>query len=197
LESDPENAPIDKSFVISGGTEVITFEFLGAQSPKRQINNQADIFYYSGHGSASGSLSAGFSVEPSDVEWDKEMQVAIFSGCSVLDINDYNGNGVFIPAPGTPYPGEKWNNVGPQYLLGYNHLAPSDEQNSDSIVANYGANRVANGDIQAWMDANDNSNGRNACAIDRDIAYHYFHKTVIVPGLINTYELTTIPFADW
>ena len=42
--------PLKKSFFKAAGCEVVTAEYGGFTSPKRQIMNQADIFYYSGHG---------------------------------------------------------------------------------------------------------------------------------------------------
>ena len=58
--------------------------------------------------------------------WNRDLKCVIFAGCSVLDVNDYNGN--------------------------YK--------------------------VDAWMRANDNRNGRNACAIVRDCKYIYFHKVI-------------------
>jgi hypothetical protein len=149
--------------------------------------------YYSGHGQASGRLDVG--VEPEDVLWNKEMKIAILAGCSVLDINDYNQNGKYSVMDGALTPGERWNQTGPQFLLGYNHTAPSDEQNSDLIASNWATNRSSEGIAMAWMNANDNSNGCNACAIEKNTMYYYFHPTSILG--ISWYTLKQIPVSEW
>ena len=50
LESTPPNSVPSESFFKAAGCEVVTAEYGGFTSPKRQIMNQADYFYYSGHG---------------------------------------------------------------------------------------------------------------------------------------------------
>jgi hypothetical protein len=45
LNSTPPNSPPDKTFAIAGGAEIITVEIKSAVSDRRQIANQADIFY--------------------------------------------------------------------------------------------------------------------------------------------------------
>lgn len=47
--------------------------------------------------------------------------------------------------------------------------------------------RQTMGDVDAWMNANDNLNGRNACAIDSARNYHYFKKL-----FWKTYIKTTV-----
>lgn len=121
--------------------------------------------------------------------WD-DIDLFIIAGCSVLDVNDYNNN--FSGADHTASPGEQWETTGPSVFLGYNAAAPQDNQNSDTIIASWASNRGTSGDIEAWKDANNNSNGRNACAIETGANYYYFKK--IAP---LWYVWTTVPKADW
>ena len=190
LDNTPPNSPLDKSFFVAGGIEVITAECCMGISDKRQLMNQADYFYYSGHGwILTGEVYPG---GPSDVTgyWDKDLDIVIFAGCSVLDINDYNNN--TNGAAHLASPGKLWEPTGPSLFLGYNWKAPTDLQNSDSIISTWLQNRSGLGDVDAWRDANSNSNGRNACAIEANLNYYYFHKWAPL-----IYIWTTIPKADW
>ena len=60
------------------------------------------------------------------------------------------------------------------------------------IVQSWLANRGVLGDVDAWMKANDNRNGRNACTIQRiddsQVRYGYFRREK--GFLFNTYLLT-------
>jgi hypothetical protein len=64
-------------------------------------------------------------------QWNRDLDVVVFAGCSVLDINDYNDN--FLDT--YPTPGQAWAETGPQFLLGYKNSAPFDSQGSDTIIA--------------------------------------------------------------
>ncbi len=98
--------------------------------------NQADYFYFSGHGShATGVLQGGFSATDVIGYWDKDLECVIISGCSVLDINDYNNN--YDGEAHTRSPGKEWEGTGPAVLLGYNYYAPTDLQNSADIMTNW------------------------------------------------------------
>ena len=190
LDSSPPNSPLDGSFFQAGGIEIITAECCSSVSDKRQLMNQADYFYYSGHGyHSSGTLYAG---GPSDVSgyWDKDLDVVIIAGCSVLDVNDYNNN-FTNPVEHALSPGEEWEPLGPSYLLGYNYTAPTDLQNSDSIITSWLSNRGSLGNVEAWREANDNSNGHNACAITKNASYYYFRRILGFP------VWTEVQKADW
>lgn len=200
LNSSPPNSPLDESFILSAGREIITAECCSDVSDKRQIMNQADYFYYSGHGTANGFLNAGggISILHSDVApyWqNNDLDIVVIAGCAVLDINDYNGNGAFIPGAGGLYPGEYWEQTGPSILLGYNYLAPNDLQNSDGIISSWLSNRGSLGNIGAWEEANDNMNGHNACAIEAGSTYYYFEKTEILG--VSFWDWTSVPKSSW
>jgi hypothetical protein len=80
-------------------------------------------------------------------------------------------------------------------LLGYNYFAPLDSQGSALIVASWLSNRTSLGDIDAWMNANDNTNGRNACAIQKDVGYYYFHRSGFYP--FYQYTKTFVEKSTW
>ena len=61
LESTPPNSRLSESFFKAAGCEVIQSVYAGMESNKRQIMNQADYFYYSGHGRHSDGSLAGLS----------------------------------------------------------------------------------------------------------------------------------------
>ena len=193
LDSTPPNSPLDNSFFKAGGVEIITAECCSGVSDKRQLMNQADYFYYSGHGFiATGAVYPG---GPSDVidYWDKDLDVVIFAGCSVLDINDYNNN--TNGAAHLASPGEQWEPTGPALFLGYNWKAPTDLQNSDGIISSWLSNRGSLGNIGAWEEANDNMNGHNACAIEAGSTYYYFEKTEILG--VSFWDWTSVPKSSW
>jgi len=71
-----------------------------------------------------------------------------------------------------------------------------DTQNTDGIITNWINLRKSNGDVEAWRFANDNSNGRNACAIKVGVAYYYFKKWEIL-GQPVAYIWTEVPQSEW
>lgn len=200
LDSTPPNSGLSESFFKAAGAEVLSVSYGGVQSARREIMNQADYFYYSGHGHHRWGTVDDF--EPGDVAdyWRKDLDCVIFAGCSVLDINDYNNNflsrsGVWDPEDHTASPGRKWAEVrGPVSFLGYAYTAPRDTQGADRIACEWVANRRTMGDVAAWMKANDNRNGRNACTIQRiddfRVRYGYFKRKK--GFLYNSYLQTNI-----
>lgn len=182
--------PLGPDSIRHAGWQYVSFEYGDSFGPL-PIPNQADFFYFSGHGNhATGDINIG--VNPDDpaprfigasgVKWDKDLDVAIIAGCSVLDINDYNG------MAGTPghKPGDAWSQTGPRIFLGYNWEAPRDLQSGtyagSQIINRWIQEREVRGDVEAWNIANDNVFGRNACAIDvtanvGNRVYHYFHRS--------------------
>ncbi|MFA5203680.1 MAG: hypothetical protein WC708_04665 [Lentisphaeria bacterium] len=184
LSSTPTNSPVDKTFFVAAGREIITAEYGNTTSQKRQIMNQADYFYYSGHGfHSNATLQGGFG--PSDVAnyWNKDLDCVILAGCSVLDIKDYRAPYLsqyqwtrwYLKGGGAWSPGAQWESTGPKYLLGYNWKAPLDNQGSAGIISTFSA--AVNGGasvIDAWRQANDLGIGRNACAIDINSNPHVY-----------------------
>jgi len=186
LDSNPPVSINSETFYKSAGCEIVTIHFGEVDSKRLQIMNQADYFYYSGHGRhADGTLlglSDGPQITPSLVSsfWNRDLKCVVFAGCSVLDINDYNNNYVGT-SEHVNSPGKLWAAVpGPEVFLGYAYTAPRDTQGADRISSAWVANRGSMGDAAAWMKANDNRNGRNACTIQRidasNILYGYFKR---------------------
>ena len=147
--------------------------------------NQADAFYFSGHGGHhDGKVNGGCSNEhfgPQEIAtyWGEDLDCAIIAGCSVLDVNDYNGN--FGGAEHCVSPGKSWESTGPSILLGYNYIAPGDKGGAPKrIVQSWIANRLALGDAEAWMNANKVNHAWNACVIEKNSKYIYFKKILRV-----------------
>lgn len=93
LESAPPNSLPSKSYFKAAGREIVDASYGGIRSAKRQVMNQADYFYVSGHGSHSnGEIHGGFTAANAMGYWGRDLDVVVIAGCSVLDINDYNGN---------------------------------------------------------------------------------------------------------
>ncbi|MBR1921092.1 MAG: hypothetical protein IJ829_03680, partial [Kiritimatiellae bacterium] len=145
---------------------------------------QADVFYYSGHGGHDTGRLNGV-VSPSDVSgcW-SDVDTIVFAGCAVLDIGD-RGNHYPNPASHSASPGLRWAAASrATVLLGYAYKAPLDDQGGEDITASWCASRSALGDVEAWMKANDCRSGRNACAIqlvgENSLEYHYFTKRALL-----------------
>jgi hypothetical protein len=198
LHSEPPNSPIDKTFFQAAGREIITVRYGGATSPRHQIMNQADVFYYSGHGyHSTGALACG---EPSQVQsyWNQDLKCAVFAGCSVLDINDYNRRWRFDLLEHIASPGKHWELVGPAVMLGYNYKAPLDTQGAAEIITRWITDRSVMGDVGAWMNANDRPTGHNACAIVKGLRYYYFKRIrPLNPRQPTTYMLTVVEAGEW
>ena len=149
-------------------------------STKKQCQQQADVFYYSGHGEHDTGRLYGVAV-PADVtnHW-RDVETVVFAGCAVLDIGD-KGNHYSNPASHSASPGLKWAaSSGASALLGYCWKAPLDNQGGVQILNSWCDQRASIGDIEAWMRANDCRSGHNACAMlridDTHIAYHYYER---------------------
>ena len=180
--------------VQAAGTGCLAASVAGISSEFVQIQQQADVFYYSGHGFHDSGMLNGV-VSPSAVSnhW-HDVDTAVFAGCSVLDIGDKENN-YAGPSAHAASPGLRWLSAsGATTLLGYAYTAPLDSQGSAQIVADWCANRMSLGDVAAWMGANDNRRGRNACAVQRlddaHVQYWYFKREA---GLVfNSYSLTNV-----
>jgi len=196
-----------KATLCSGGLDYLEFRLAGATSGSRAVvEDQVDWLYYSGHGhSGTGKLDVfNGTVGASDVRWSSGLEVAILAGCSILDINNLNGNTL---EPGADSPGKAWAKVGPEYLLGYNFTAPSDTQGLDlpgpnqyltagDIITQWAVNQNSADDyVVAWRIANDIKSGHNACAIKSGNTYFYFKRTTVLG--VPSYNWTQVNEADW
>lgn len=184
LESSPPNTSPSDSFFKAAGCEIVLLAYGGSASEKRQIMNQCDVFYYSGHGHHdSNDLAGGVTPAMAQGRWNKDLKVAVISGCSVLDINDYNGH--YGGSAHTASPGRVWEAVGPPVFLGYNYSAPGDAGGAPArIIQAWIANRSSMGNANAWMKANADNRAWNACAIVKGQKYVYFKSSL--KGLFKT-----------
>lgn len=193
LSGNPVQSPLDLTFMQSAGMELIQTTLDARTSPRRQIMNQADIFYFSGHGlHSSGMLRFGDNgCAASDLSgyWDRDLECVIIAGCSVLDINDYGGK-----FPGTDHlrsPGISWCSLGPRYFLGYNYMAPGDSSGAPAqIISSWISHKDSEGIVEAWMNANKEHGAWYACAIHPS-GYTYFKKRW------RYFEEKTVPESDW
>ncbi len=180
--------------VQAAGTGCLAATVAGVSSDCVQVQQQADVLYYSGHGFHDSGMLNGV-VSPSSVSnhW-HDVDTVVFAGCSVLDIGDKENN-YAGPAAHAASPGLRWLSAsGAMTLLGYAYTAPLDSQGSAQIVADWCSNRTSLGDVAAWMKANDNRKGRNACVVqcidDSHVQYWYFKRE---PGFIfNSYSVTNV-----
>ncbi|MBQ3749553.1 MAG: hypothetical protein II863_19250 [Kiritimatiellae bacterium] len=178
--------------VQAAGTACLVASCGTSRSTKKQCQQQTDVFYYSGHGEHDTGRLYGTAV-PADVTnlW-RDVDTVVFAGCAVLDIGD-RGDHYSNPASHSASPGVKWAaSAGAGVLLGYCWKAPLDNQGAVRILNDWCSNRTALGDVESWMQANANRNGRNACAIqhidDSHCRYWYFKRE---KGYIyNSYSLT-------
>jgi hypothetical protein len=210
LNNNPFKSKLD---IQSAGAEMLDVKIEGLSvEGKAMLMNQADVFYYSGHGYSQqgnyvtnefypglGALEAddqnGGIVIPSDLTpyWSKDLDCAVFAGCAVLNINNWVPFPEYFPPLSGPaagyWPGKVMENVGPPFLVGYSSKAPRDDtQGSAAIAASFISEYEAHGDAFAsWRDANNNSHGRNASAIQKGVKYGYFVRTTFLG----------IPFYTW
>ena len=177
LESTPPMAHLSETFLKAAGCEIITVSYFKIESGCRQIMNQADILYYSGHGLHKLALMDDYSPSAFSGRWNKDLDCLIVSGCSILDINDYNNNFILDPEDHAASPGKLWEAVGPNVMLGYNYYAPADEGGAPArIIRTWANNRGTLGDVNAWMKANADNRAWNACAIVKGQKYVYFKR---------------------
>ena len=172
----PPNSVPSPSFFKAAGCEVVSAEYDGVTSEKRQMMNQSDYFYFSGHGShATGMIQGDFVPSMVANYWTRDLDVAIIAGCSVLDIHDYNGN--YGGTEHSSSPGIAWEQAGPDVLLGYAYIAPGDAGGAPARIMNsWVSNKGTLGDVNAWMQANSQNNAWNACAIVKNVKFVYFEK---------------------
>lgn len=212
------SAKANREYLISGGAMYVAVRFAGGVGSRALCHETPDWLYVSGHGwhSAqpaepgapsgypSGCLETidgdGFGqrqyVVPEEVNWNG-VDFVIIAGCSVLDINDYNG--FYSGADHSDSPGKRWAATGPGLLLGYNQGGPSDKNGGTIITKRFFmANPLSFSDeakVIEWKSANAAEKAWNACAIIPSSAYYYFDYISGIGAL--TAEWTRIPKASW
>jgi hypothetical protein len=190
---------VTKSFMTSAGATYI-FLTAGIKTMPIIFENQADYFYFSGHGHHDANtleITTGTTFTPSDVargQWKKDLEIVILAGCSVLDVT---GDKVPFPYNASAKPGKAWAKTGPTYFLGYEWKAPLDRQGTADIVQRWEQEWEVDGfgnPIRAWMAANEAFGFRNACAIDCSVspkvAWHFVRRN-------RTWILEMVPEDRW
>ena len=171
----------------SSGTATIVASAGNVRSIVKQCQQQADIVYYSCHGShATGEIADmhhnRYSCDSVTDKW-RDVDVVVIAGCSVLDVGSFRaesfGTSTMVKrwwaAGGNASPGEKWETKGAKVYLGYAWTAPTDENGGNAIAASFIQELATGKDwIEAWRIANDCDAGRNACAIDCRNETHVF-----------------------
>ncbi len=199
IAANPPESAVNKEFMAAGGVRFLEIRVGATKSKIRQLQDQADWLYYSGHGVHTSGKLSGADFLPSDAQgkWNQDLETVIFAGCSVLDIKDYNNR--YPGADHTASPGEKWIGTGPTRFLGYCFTAPIDAQGGNpNATATIVHDWFTNGKTPvSWINANDKEIGYNACAIDLTTnpwEYRYFHRVWqwIPPG--HVYEKSTVQY---
>jgi hypothetical protein len=133
--------PAGSRVIAAGGFEALLVSF-GTFAASHRIQNQADMFYFSGHGyhSAKQFGVAWGIVTTKDIAninaWQDEAPIIILAGCSLVDINDYNR--YFVDSQGQDLahrfvnPGKDLAESGASFILGYNAVAPGDSHDKKS-----------------------------------------------------------------
>lgn len=147
--------------------------------------NQADVFYYSGHGN--GSTGGVYGKTPSQLGlssyWNRDLDCVVIAGCSVLNIAGHRVKSFGMMTRLKRWyrnqqdrsVGTLWEGVGELVFLGYCYKAPLDGQGADLIAGAFTSEvKGGSGFVQAWKNANDRNVGRNACALDCSKTPHEF-----------------------
>jgi hypothetical protein len=203
--------PTSADFIRSGGVRFIDVRVGSVHiDPPFLLQDQADVFYFSGHGdSRTGEIRSGsVSVSPEQVRWSGDVEVAIIAGCAVLDIGNRNNLLRLSTSPGL-----LWANTGPTLLLGYNYIAPFDDNAGNpgytaAIIDGYFA-RGSSDPVMAWAAANASmaaplpyqigpaTRPYNCCAIDlrpsnpQDHLYWYYDLSSGTPTWVS------VPRSQW
>lgn len=188
----------NKKFIIGGGAHFLQVR-VGGEAARCTVRNQADILYFSGHGhSEDGRIDIGLgqSVTADEVEWDEDLEMVIIAGCAVLDVGDFNNN----YEDGKGNTGPEWAKTGPNVLLGYNHIGPSDGSKENSPTADLAQNFITMlpnhtgvvATCRLWIDLNilkaKNAawSYASACAIFKSggkTYYMYYHDRGVLRGI--------------
>ncbi len=210
LDSDPPQSGLHRTFFQAAGADFITVT-IEKINTRVLFKSQAEILYFSGHGSGGDRENgAVFNIEEYDAvsvselvdHWDEGLNIVIISGCSIVNLNNWVGSDnptfsspIFGPGAGY-YPAESLERLGASMFLGYGHAAPTDVQNSDTIISSFAQSYESGQELfSAWPKANDNSNGRNATALHRGVKYGYFKRTTVFGW--PQYSWTLIPSEEW
>ena len=211
LSSNPPQSAPDKTFFQAAGAEVMSARF-GSFVKSGLVMNQAEVFYFSGHGfpgtrkdGPNFLISNDMAVNGIDLKtyWNEDLHIAVMAGCSAVNINNLNPDpNAYSPATIGPdagyYPGEFMNLIGPRYILGYGASAPADIHGAGGIVTSFvNAYLAAPLDpFSPWAIANYHAHAWNATAIEKNTKFGHFEPITIF-GVPVDYVWNNTPFANW
>lgn len=204
----PLEARATKSFMKSGGAMRIRAAIPAIElEANGLVQNQADIFYYSGHGTSLGTDGHGFFSNTPDVtslgelnnHWNGDLDLIIISGCALCNINNHVANPLYYPPPSGPhagyYPGVDLEaTIGAKFAVGYGSSGPSDKSGTKIIIKEFMRNRH-HGIFLAWRNANSANRSWNATAIEKGVKMGYFNKSSVLG--IDIHEWTEISKENW
>ena len=177
----PEGSLNLKTFQ-AGGTGIMVATCGSVLSDKCQVQQQADIIFYSGHGGHESAMLVG-GVHPSllNFYW-TNVEAVVLSGCAVLDISNFRQQSFGWKTSlrwrmhgGANSPGEAWESLDVGVLLGFAWTAPLDSAGGVDVAQGFAsALSTGKGLIEAWREATDSDATRNACAIDRTAVPHVY-----------------------
>jgi len=184
------------------------------------IKNQADVLLYIGEGwhddnylyllnrieDENGNVvNPGEIVEPSDLDgsWES-VDVPIFFGCSVLDINNLNNWDIDPSSPGLKWVEEV---PGPQIWLGFQFSAPQIiNQKGYEILYALADEFVGKG--ESWVDAWEHATSGDLTTyrasgavainlIEEDGVYYYWHEVICIKFLGCLYNWRSVDRSEW
>lgn len=226
LSANPPVSAVRYDFLKAAGVVYVEAVAGDKVSQIRQLQDQADTMYVSGHGNHRTGTVLGGEMDPSAVKpyWNQDLDTVIIAGCSVLDINDYNNfftaERGYNEADHNASPGEIWATTGPKLLFGYNAAAPLDHNVGDpnytkEIITKFLQSNEPD-PVKRWMYANrdvalahgeapDNldftkPSGRpwNACAIDmRGGGVYWYWDSINKDPQTGQPTLKSVAKADW
>ncbi len=177
----PEGCLNQKTFK-AGGTGILRAMCGLGLSNKCQVQQQADMIFYSGHGGHESAMLVG-NVHPSilNPHW-TNINAVVLSGCAVLDIANYRQQSFGWKSSlrwrmhgGANSPGEVWESLDVGILLGFAWTAPLDDAGGVAMVQSFVTSASSGmGLIEAWRNATDSGPARNACAIDKTVVPHVY-----------------------
>lgn len=167
----PPESVINKQFLASAGVvyckvRATALNATGFANVPGQLQNQADWFYYSGHGfnrrytgDGVGRLFAADAqngLAAADAKWSPDVKHVIIAGCSMININDPNRD-----CSACEDDGILWAQTGPTHIAGYNWTAPLDNvypgpNNYTAQIVNHLCARLGDSEPfpTAWLNAN-------------------------------------------
>jgi len=209
FDSSPTLLRASKTFMQAGGAMVAKASIPDKEiKTKGLIANQADFFYYSGHGVSEFNGHGYFDTRPETTSlgdlssyWNGDLDLLIIAGCSLCNINNWVANPLDtlpVQGPHAGYsPGKELESfMAAEYAVGYGGSAPSDNGGASIRIIEEFLDTWENlGSFGAWKNANSSNRAWNATAIKKLLKYGYFKKSLVLG--IEFHEWTEVPKEQW